>query len=167
MDPVNPSDVSLPSPSSLNSSELSTSSLLSLSTTSTTSPSVSTSSSKPTAKSRTSDQDGAAPRKRSLSDEVLFSIPLSDIPQTLDVFHDDIDEGDAEVLKIFSTFKKINMKCCLNYPLLLSTVIETFTVFEAEDMIRCEPSITGILRDGLKTGSFKEIRQLGAFSIQK
>jgi hypothetical protein len=153
MDPVDLSD----SPSLLNSSELlPTSSLLSLSTTSTTPPSP-----------PTSDQDGAAPRKWSQCDEESLPIALSDIPQTSDVFHDDIDEDDAEVLKIFSTFKKINMDCCLNYYLLLAVVIRTITTFEAEELIRCEPSIIGMLREGLKTGSFKEIRQLGALSVQK
>jgi hypothetical protein len=88
-----------------------------------------------------------------------------------DVFtHDDHRLLDAKILNGFSLYWELNKEP--DYPTLLFHItaadnrLISFSTDEVDELLHQEPSITKILRNAWQAGSFKEVRQLGAFAVQ-
>ena len=82
---------------------------------------------------------------------------------------DDHKPLDAQLMKTFSAFRELNKEP--DFPALLSNVtlgdqrLVTHSLGEAEDLLKRQPSINTLLHKAWKEGSFKEVRQLGAFFV--
>jgi|SRR5882762_1748517 len=75
---------------------------------------------------------------------------------------------DAKIVNGFSAFRKHNEEPDLSELLSRITMdkrLTTLTTDEAEELLNREPSIARILKNGWQAGSFKEVRQLGMFSM--
>ena len=95
---------------------------------------------------------------------------LRKVSQERDVFTDDDHKLlDAKIEKTYSLYRTHNEEP--DFPLLLFSIagtdnrLITFSMDEAEKLLRQEPSIATILRNAWQAGSFKEVRQLGAFAV--
>ena len=69
-------------------------------------------------------------------------------------------------MNAFSAFRKLDEEPDLSELLSRITMdkrLTTITTDEAEELLDREPSIVRILKNGWQAGSFKEVRQLGAF----
>jgi hypothetical protein len=86
-----------------------------------------------------------------------------------DVFTDDDHRPlDAKIVNAFSAFRKLNEEPDLSELLSRVTMDKRLTWLktdEAEELLDQEPSIARILRNGWQAGSFKEVRQLGVFTV--
>jgi hypothetical protein len=168
MDTLNPKSSGLGPPSSSCSSALeSTSSLLSTT-------------SKPAAKSRpvpTSDQDDTSPRKRPRSGIPSQAPSSNTVPTLLPISpeRDGLTDSDYKLLdkrlfEALSLYRKINEVPSLT--LLLCFIcaerrLVSLSLDEGSELLKHEPSIRGMLRDGWQAGSFKKVRQLGVFPVQQ
>jgi hypothetical protein len=104
------------------------------------------------------------------SSEPTTTPALNRISLQRDVFTDDDHKTlDAKILNVFSAFRKFNEEPHLPSLLVNITAADKRLVAldpdEAEELLDRGPSIARMLRNGWQTGSFKEVRQLGAFSI--
>jgi hypothetical protein len=104
------------------------------------------------------------------SSQPTINLPLERISVQRDVFTDDDHKPlDANILKGFSAFRKLNEEPDL--PLLLLTItgdykrLLSLTTDKAEELLNREASIAKVLRNAWQVGSFKEVRQLGAFML--
>ena len=94
---------------------------------------------------------------------------LNRISLERDTFTDDDHKLlDEKIVNAFDLFRRYNEEPPL--PLLLSNItmekrLTTLTTDEAEELLDQEPTIARIIRNGWQVGSFKEVRQLGAFPI--
>jgi hypothetical protein len=86
-----------------------------------------------------------------------------------DVFTDDDHRPlDAKIVNAFSAFRKLDEEPDLSELLSRITMdkrLTTITTDEAEELLDREPSIVRILKNGWQAGSFKEVRQLGVFTV--
>ena len=71
-------------------------------------------------------------------------------------------------MNAFSAFRKLDEEPDLSELLSRITMdkrLTTITTDEAEELLDREPSIVRILKNGWQAGSFKEVRQLGVFTV--
>jgi hypothetical protein len=97
---------------------------------------------------------------------------LTRVSSERDLFTDDDHMPlDAELMKTFSAFRKLNEEPDL--PALLSLItlgdkrLITLPPGEAEDLLTRQTSINMVLQTAWKEASFKEVRQLGASRVRR
>ena len=90
-----------------------------------------------------------------------------------DTFTDcDHDVLDTKMLKQLAPYLAPDSKFTLELPSLLCCIIQfderltQLSLNRAEELLKHEPSITGMLLNAWGRGSFKEIRQLGEFPLK-
>jgi hypothetical protein len=91
---------------------------------------------------------------------------LTHVSRESDVCTDDVHATlDANLLKMFSAFRKLNeesdVSSLLSYTTLQDKRLVTLTPDEAEELLTREPSIKVVLRKVWNEGSFKDVRRLG------
>ena len=94
--------------------------------------------------------------------------PLTRVARERDRFTDEDHKPlDAEIMKTFSAFRRLNEEP--NLPALLSNItfgderLVSLSLRETRELLMRQPSITMVLQKAWKEASFKEVRQLGRF----
>ena len=109
-------------------------------------------------------QDDAVPQKRTRHDttpEGASVLPL--VSPERDTFTDhDHKSLDASILEDFDEMPKLSTLLVE----ITDDMLEPLRRGEAEELLKREPRIAGILTEAWKARSFKKVRQLGVFPVQ-
>jgi hypothetical protein len=115
-------------------------------------------------------QDDAVPQKRTRPDttpEGASVLPLVS-PERDKLTDDDHKSLDASILEDLSANVKHDEMPKLSWLLVVisSDMLKPLRRGEAEELLKREPRIAGILTEAWKARSFKKVRQLGVFPVQ-
>ena len=103
------------------------------------------------------------------SPNTASTLPLIS-PERDDFTDDDHKLLDKEIfdgLSIYREFNEVPSSTFLLCVICAERRLVSLSLEKGSELLKHEPSIKGMLRDGWQAGSFKKIRQLGVFPVQQ